>query len=415
MSRWQNLIEDFKRMYTKTLSFVAGFWYTGHIMEHTEKAKAHMGQHDAEHYHMLLDHMLSGSAHCEIMLDDTGKPIDFVYLEVNPAFEQLTGLKDVVGRRVTEVIPGIRETSPELLETYGRVASTGTAEKFEMYLASLHMWFLVSVYSLEKGFFTAIFDNITEQKVREEKLHDAMNEIQNFMRNIPEVLYVLDTKNNLIKWNRKAELVTGYSAEELSHKLVFELIAERDRASVIAGVNDAYVKGYTEVRAHLMKKDGTTVPYQWSAAPLSDEKGNDMGVIGIGRDLTEQIHAEETARMYQLQQRVCLDSISDSIWMKNTLGEYLSVNEAFLLRIGRRREDVIGKTDLDLWPKEYADKYIADDREIMENRTQKRVIETTPDQRGGIVRVETIKTPIYDDAGELFGVTGVARDLTDKE
>ena len=78
-------------------------------MEHIEKVKAHIGQHDAEHCHALLDHMLSGSAHCEMLFDEAGKPIDFVYLELNPTFEQLTGLKDVVGKRAMEVISGIPE------------------------------------------------------------------------------------------------------------------------------------------------------------------------------------------------------------------------------------------------------------------------------------------------------------------
>ena len=76
--------------------------------------------------------------------------------------ETLTGLKDVVGRRVTEVVPGVRETDPELLRTYARVARTGVPEKLEVFLKALQSWLSIWVYCPKKGFFVAVFDVITE-------------------------------------------------------------------------------------------------------------------------------------------------------------------------------------------------------------------------------------------------------------
>ena len=75
-------------------------------------------------YRTLFENMLEGFAYCR-MLFENGKPRDFVYLKVNRAFEQLTGLKNVVGKKVTEVIHGIRESNPELFETYGSVSGPG--------------------------------------------------------------------------------------------------------------------------------------------------------------------------------------------------------------------------------------------------------------------------------------------------
>ena len=79
----------------------------------------------------LIESMLNGFAYCRMEYDDRGRPVDFVHLRVNDAFERLTGLKNVVGKKVSEVIPGIRELSPELFEIYGRVASTGIHKTFE--------------------------------------------------------------------------------------------------------------------------------------------------------------------------------------------------------------------------------------------------------------------------------------------
>jgi PAS domain S-box-containing protein len=122
-----------------------------------------------ERYRSLFQHMLSGFAFCR-MIFENNEPRDFIYLEVNPAFEALTGLKDVTGKKVSDVIPGIRESNPELFETYGRVSRTGAPEKLVTYVPELKIWFSISVYSPQQEHFVAVFDNITERKHLEQSL-----------------------------------------------------------------------------------------------------------------------------------------------------------------------------------------------------------------------------------------------------
>jgi PAS domain S-box-containing protein len=123
-------------------------------------------------YRSLFENMVEGFAYCR-MLFEHDRPHDFVYLRVNRAFEALTGLKGVVGRKVTDVIPGIRDTNPELFDIYGRVATTGKPEKFETYVPALEIWFSIAAYSPEHGHFVAVFDNITERKRLEAQLRQA--------------------------------------------------------------------------------------------------------------------------------------------------------------------------------------------------------------------------------------------------
>ena len=127
-----------------------------------------------ETYRSLFDHMLNGFAYC-LMLFEQGQPQDFIYLSVNAAFEAQTGLKGVTGKRVSEVIPGIRQTDPELLEIYGRVAAGGPPEQFEACVKSLGMWFSISVYCPKPEHFVAIFDVITERKRNEAMLEYLAN------------------------------------------------------------------------------------------------------------------------------------------------------------------------------------------------------------------------------------------------
>ena len=112
----------------------------------------------------LFDNMLEGYASCRMIFDGEGRPEDFVYLDVNKAFGELTGLNGVVGRRASEVIPGIREDNRDLLEHYGRVARTGQSECFETFVPALGIWFSISVYGAEQGSFIAVFNNVTARK-----------------------------------------------------------------------------------------------------------------------------------------------------------------------------------------------------------------------------------------------------------
>jgi len=128
-------------------------------------------------YRNLFDNMLEGFAYCR-MLFENSKPQDFVYVNVNRAFEQLTGLKNVVGKKVTEVIHGIRESNPELFEIYGGVVRTGEPASFETFVDPLGRWFSVSAYRTEEGHFVAVFDNITERKRAEEGIRQLNVELE---------------------------------------------------------------------------------------------------------------------------------------------------------------------------------------------------------------------------------------------
>lgn len=92
-----------------------------------------------------------------MLFDKQGYLDDFLIIESNKNFEKQTGLKDVAGKKVTELIPGMQIYNPELLETYSRVTLTGKPEKFETYLEPLSRWFSISVYSPQSKYFVSDF------------------------------------------------------------------------------------------------------------------------------------------------------------------------------------------------------------------------------------------------------------------
>ncbi len=145
-------------------------------------------QESERKYRSLFDNMLNGFAYCKILVDENNQPIDFIYLEVNDAFERLTGLRreDVIGRKVTEAIPGTKESHPGLFGIYGKVALTGEATEFDIDFKPLGISLAISVYSPQKGYFIAVFEDITKRKQAEQEIQllltltQAISESQDF-------------------------------------------------------------------------------------------------------------------------------------------------------------------------------------------------------------------------------------------
>jgi PAS domain S-box-containing protein len=150
-----------------------------------------------ERYRSLFENMVEGYAYCR-MLYDGDRPVDFLYLNVNAAFGALTGLTGVVGKKVTEILPGIRESDPQLFEIYGRVALTGTPERFEIYVEALNHWFSISVYSPKREHFVAVFDVITERKRAEETVRRETSLRNVLLDHLPCIAMVLKKRSREI-------------------------------------------------------------------------------------------------------------------------------------------------------------------------------------------------------------------------
>jgi PAS domain S-box-containing protein len=113
-----------------------------------------------------------------------------------------------------------------------------------------------------------------------------------------------------------------------------------------------------------------------------------------------------------VQQQVILDNIPNSTWLGDREGRYVAVNKPFSRMFGLTPAEMVGKSDYDIYPPELAEKYESDFKKVMQSGLRTLFEEAIIDPEGKIRYVEKIRTPIFNDAGEIIGIIGIAHDIT---
>jgi PAS domain S-box-containing protein len=167
-----------------------------------------------QRYRTLFENMSEGFALSEMIFDDNGSPCDFRYLEVNPAFEQLTGLdrNKVLGNCVTQVLPGIE---PFWIETFGKVVLTGQPVQFDNYTATLRRYYRVYAFRLGPGQFASIFMDITEQKQVEEALRLSEEKYRTMVETAAEGIALSTPDGKFFYSNQQMADMLGYRGKIL--------------------------------------------------------------------------------------------------------------------------------------------------------------------------------------------------------
>jgi PAS domain S-box-containing protein len=272
-----------------------------------------------ERYRSLFETMSEGFAVHEVLTDEEGRPCDYRFLRVNPAFERLTGLAaaDLIGRRVLEVLPGIE---PLWIERYGRVALTGAPARFESYAADLGRWYEVFAFRPAPGQFAVVFSEISARKEAEQALRDAHARadagdcmLRALMEHVPEGITIADPAGNLVMVSHRGEEMLGgrhggMSIEEVvGHWAVYRADGATPMAAAELPLARA-LRGEVVQDVELVQasSDGRKLPLLCSAAPIRARDGTVVGGIVAWRDIADRMRAEEALRVLnaELERRV---------------------------------------------------------------------------------------------------------------
>jgi PAS domain S-box-containing protein len=391
---------------------------------------------DEMRYRSLFENMAEGLAYCKIQMDDAGRPVDFVYLEVNRAFVHLTGLKNVTGKRVSEAIPGIQTSSPELIETYGRVALTGQSEYFEYYLDLLGKWFSVMAYCPKPNYFIAVFEDITERRRTEENLLKSRKFNEKLIANIGDTLLTFNEEGFYTYMSSNVERTWGWKAEELIGVSILKNIHPDDvvriKHFIETNLRVPFGAGITELR--YLRKDGE---YRWMEASTRNllHDPDIQSYVCNFHEITERKLAEtEMIRAHEIAEesnrqlaaqyeifdherkilRTFIDNVPDLMYVKDLNSRFILTNAALARSNGvETTGELLGKWDFDFFPKEQAQSFYEDERQVIRSGQpliDQEEISTDPD--GKVRCILTNKVPLFDSKGQVIGIAGIGRNIT---
>ena len=215
---------------------------------------------------LLTEHSVSAVSVQEIVLDNEGRPADFIFLSVNPAFEKHTGLKadQVVGVRASEVIPGLEGS--QFLHLLGRVAMTGEPATFEQYLEPLGRFLFITAYQLKKGSFAAVFRDITESRRVDAALKSAHERTRALMESVQAgIILVRASDRVIVEANSAAARMIGIDPDDLTGKVCNEHICPAQSGS--CPVLD--LGGDLDNSERMIRRsDGKLIPVLKTATPI---------------------------------------------------------------------------------------------------------------------------------------------------
>lgn len=360
-------------------------------------------------YKQILDQSPFGYAYHKIIVDDKGEPIDYQFIEINNAFEKLTGLKkeEVIGKRILEIMPEIKNSQFDWIRLYGNIAINGGEEEIEQYSEPLSKWYKVKVYSPEKGYFITAFTDITNEHKQIDKLYKLTlmseellegkideNYYQKITDNLQEIteakfvsfnLYEQDGQHYTtmvisgdkgiankamkilgIKLDKKKWPHDAIRAEKIKEKIIttfpnlHELAGEVipkpicDLLTMSFGIGETIVVKI--MKNNLMLGDFTLImpkDKKFEKVSITEIFANQVGLAIVNMREEEKIlQKEEQYRLLTTQMQLGLvlhEIICDN--NGNPIDyRFISVNDSYEKITGLKKENILGKTVLEVLP-----------------------------------------------------------------
>ncbi|MFK5926914.1 MAG: PAS domain S-box protein, partial [Desulfuromusa sp.] len=274
----------------------------------TKRKKAEASSKNREErFRELFENMSSGVAIYEAT--DNGR--DFIFTNFNCSAERIEGVvrKDVIGRKVTEVFPGVEKFG--LLAVFQEVWKTGEPVNHPISIYQdkrIQGWRNNYIYKLPSGEIVAIYDDITAQKQAEEALQESEENLRTTLNSIGDAVIATDINHKIVRMNPIAEQLTGWTSKQAMGKSllhVFNIVNAKTGQTAENPVDKVLKTGKVVGLANhtvLIAKTGQELQIADSAAPIRNNDNQVTGVVLVFRDVTEEYQTrEELQRMQQLE------------------------------------------------------------------------------------------------------------------
>jgi PAS domain S-box-containing protein/putative nucleotidyltransferase with HDIG domain len=348
--------------------------------------------------------------------DNTGKPVDYIFLEINSSFEALTGLPrdHIIGKKVTELYPGIKGLGFDWIGVFDQVTAIGTDQNihFQQYLDQQDRWYEITAYSDQPGYFAVVFRDITKRKQAEEKLFETKEYLENLIKYANAPIIVWDTSLSITRFNQAFENLSGYDASEVIGKKIDILFSKNKIESTLEHIQKTSSgERWEAVEIEIQRKDGEPRIVLWNSANILDtERNNVIATIAQGQDITERKQAEVALRKSERNLAAIMNASTESIFLMDLEGGLLAANESLAQRLGTDLETLLRGNFYEFLPPD-----VAKNRKLH----VKQVIKSGKplyfeDERFGRTILNSLY-PIFDSKGQIIRLAVGGMDITERK
>jgi len=311
----------------------------------------------ATFYQSILDNMTNAFAYLRIITDEYGEPIDFEFIQVNPALEKIMGIhaNSLIGKTVSQVDPIFLEQNSDLLKLFGEVALLGVSRNFEHYFPVRDKWHSISAYSPQPGFFITVFNDVTIIKKTEHELRESETRWKYALEGAGDGVWDYDLLNNKVFYSHQWKAMLGYDDEEITDSLYewYNRLHPEDLLTVQAEItklkdtdHDHYSLEY-----RMCCKNGS---YQWflgrGKVVSRDACGAPLRMIGTNSNITNSKAVEETLKQSEENLMAFFNGVDSLLFVINGEGEIKEANQTALETLGYTVEELRGQNIFDLQP-----------------------------------------------------------------
>lgn len=358
-----------------------------------------------QRYRNLFESMDEGFALCEMIYNKVGKGIDFRYLDVNPAFAKQTGLttEKILGRKITEVIPGIE---PFWIEAFDRVIKTGISERLCHNVTELERQYEVYAWRAEAGRFAIVFSDVTERKMAEQRLKENEARLAVLFESNPTGLVLIEKESRkIVQINSAAAKMIGLSKENIVGKICHGFICPAERNS--CPICDLGQKVDRSERI-LKNSDGEQIPILKTVEKIMLD-GKEY-LLESFIDITDRKKAAEAILKAKNEWEDTFNSINDVVTIHDKDLNIVRANKAALTTFGLSAQELIGKKCFQVYhhkncPPEGCPS-------CMINKTGKSITREYYEPALDCY-VEVKAYPRFDDKNNIIGIIHVAKDITE--
>jgi len=264
---------------------------------------------------------------------------------------------------------------------------------------------------------TVISVNITERKITQDAIRESEEIFRQLAENTTDV-FILSTRSSILYANPAFERIYGRKVEDLiaNPSLLEESIYAPDKKEYLSHVKKelSLKKHGKGIQYRIQQPDGELKNVWTRIFPVEDNQGRIYRFVHVISDMTGLKELEAAIITTKNQQKAILDNIPYLAWLKDNEGKYIIVNEPFARLYNKDVADIIGKSDHDLCSPELAEDYEHNDDEVKKSG-KRQLMEQVEDLPQGQFWSETFKTPIFNEKGEVIGITGISRDISDRK